>query len=118
MRVVGAIFGCEAAGRGRCGDGLLECEELWGDEDIGEEDSGTIEGVDGAELNLNRRVVQLAQVCGDALVLLLGRAAEKLQCDVPGFGGGPAEPVWCGGIPSGGLEPIDLGDEVVCRGGG
>lgn len=64
---------------------------------------------------MDLRIIQLAQLRGDALVLLRSGATEELQCDVPGFCCRPANTVLFAYL---GAEFMDCGSEVVGSSGG
>jgi hypothetical protein len=67
---------------------------------------------------MDGRMMQLAQMCDDAFVLLLRGAAEELQRDVPGFWRGPAKVVRECWISSGGPYPIYFRVEIARCGEG
>jgi hypothetical protein len=94
--VVGAGFGSEAAWSGRGDDGLLEDEERGCGPDVDIEDARVIEDTGGFEANGDVGEMNFAETREDAIVVLLVCAAQELQRDVPGFGGGPAEIVFLG----------------------
>ena len=89
--MVGPRLGGEAAWGGCGDDGLLENDERRRRFDVGEEDSCVVEETGGLKANGYVRVMNFAEPWNDAVVLLLVGAAEELQGNVPGFGGGPAE---------------------------
>lgn len=93
VRMIRAVFRGETAPTCRSRDHLLEMRKLLGNQDVNEEDAGTIEEPRILKADGNTGAGQPLKLLDDTRVLRIARRAEKLQSDVPAFGARPAEAI-------------------------